>query len=56
MRPSHLYSLALLATVFLGPSLLVAQARPVSYEVTFPNAGHHEAEISVTFGPQGAPR
>ena len=49
MRSSHLHSLALLATVFSGPSALGAQARPVSYEVSFPNAGHHEAEIRVTF-------
>lgn len=34
-----------------------AQAGPVSYEVTFPNADHHEAEIAVTFPglTRGAP-
>ncbi len=29
--------------------LLLQSAAPVTYEVTFPNAAHHEAEISVTF-------
>ena len=33
---------------------LVQAAPPVSYEVTFPNAAHHEAEITVTFSGVGA--
>ncbi|HET7274479.1 MAG TPA: hypothetical protein VFI91_04840 [Longimicrobiaceae bacterium] len=34
--------------LLLIPQAVLAQA-PVAYEVTFPNAIHHEAEISVTF-------
>jgi predicted metalloprotease with PDZ domain len=30
-------------------ALLLATQQPVRYEVSFPNAGHHEAEIRVTF-------
>jgi predicted metalloprotease with PDZ domain len=43
--------LAVLLTVAgLFPSLGVGQApRPVEYEISFPNAAHHEAEITVTF-------
>ena len=36
------------------PGSVVAQAGAISYEVTFPNAEHHEAEIAVTF-PAVAP-
>ena len=40
--------------LLLVPAALLAQA-PVTYEVDFPNAIHHEAEIAVTFPdvPQG---
>lgn len=38
-----------LALIFVAvPALALAQ-RPVRYELSFPNAVHHEAEISVTF-------
>ncbi|MCH2458041.1 MAG: hypothetical protein MK186_08320, partial [Henriciella sp.] len=42
------------ATLLAASALLFsagawAQAAPVSYYVSFPNAAHHEAEISVTF-------
>lgn len=36
-------------SAFLFSSGAWAQAAPVSYDVSFPNAAHHEAEISVTF-------
>ncbi len=52
-----LRSIALVGAVSVVPvqaARLAAQAaRPVRYEVRFPNAAHHEAEITVTF--QGAP-
>jgi predicted metalloprotease with PDZ domain len=49
--------LAVGAALFAGPSPLLAQSPAVSYEVSFPNASHHEAEISATFPvvPAGAP-
>jgi predicted metalloprotease with PDZ domain len=34
--------------LLLIPTLALAQ-RPVEYEVAFPNAAHHEAEVAVTF-------
>ena len=37
------------AALFLIPSVGRAQSGPVSYQVSFPNAVHHEAEIAVTF-------
>lgn len=48
---------AVLAGVPAVPSAGRAQAGAVIYEVSFPNAAHHEAEISVTFPavPAGAP-
>ena len=39
---------ALTAALLLVPHLALAQ-RPVEYEVAFPNAAHHEAEVTVTF-------
>lgn len=45
-RPSH-FAVALILAL---PLPLAAQTgRAVSYELTFPNAAHHEAEITVTF-------
>ena len=45
------------ALLLAGPSPSAAQSQAVSYVVSFPNAAHHEAEISVTFPgvPAGAP-
>ncbi len=47
---------ALLIALALPATHAAAQA-PVSYEVSFPNAVHHEAEVSVTWAqvPAGAP-
>jgi len=47
---------ALLIALALPASHVVAQA-PVTYEVSFPNAVHHEAEVAVTFAelPAGRP-
>ncbi len=47
---------ALLIALALPATHAAAQA-PVSYEVSFPNAVHHEAEVSVTFSqvPAGRP-
>ena len=47
---------ALLIALALPATHAAAQA-PVSYEVSFPNAVHHEAEVSVTFAqvPAGRP-
>ena len=40
----------LLTAAGFFPSSIMGQAlRPVEYEVSFPNAAHHEAEITVTF-------
>lgn len=42
--------LAVTAIAILGPVLLAAQrAEPVRYDVSFPNAVHHEASVSVEF-------
>lgn len=43
------WQFALLASLFAGESRLPAQSPAVSYEISFPNAAHHEAEIVVTF-------
>jgi len=48
----NLRLLSLLILLFLLASSAVAQGK-VEYEISFPNAAHHEAEISVTFS--GAP-
>jgi predicted metalloprotease with PDZ domain len=47
--------LAALAAAFATPA--AAQARSVEYEISFPNAVHHEAEVSATFRgvPAGRP-
>jgi predicted metalloprotease with PDZ domain len=54
MMRRALIGLAIAASTAGGVS---AQAGPVSYEVTFPNAEHHEAEVAVTFPglARGAP-
>ena len=46
-----------IALLLVGTSPLLAQARDtVTYEVSFPNAAHHEAEITATFvGLSSAP-
>lgn len=51
-RPA--WHFALLASLFGGQPRLLPQSPAVSYEVSFPNAAHHEAEIVVTF--PGIPR
>ncbi|HEX8692568.1 MAG TPA: hypothetical protein VF746_09130 [Longimicrobium sp.] len=38
----------------LAPTVAAAQQRQVTYEVSFPNAVHHEAEVTATF--HGVPR
>ncbi|HEX2188836.1 MAG TPA: hypothetical protein VHG51_08065, partial [Longimicrobiaceae bacterium] len=49
-------ALPLVAALVLAAPYAAAQA-PVAYEVSFPNAVHHEAEVSVTFSelPAGRP-
>jgi predicted metalloprotease with PDZ domain len=59
VRPLRL-SLRLAAAclaIFLGSVLPATAQRRVDYEVAFPNAVHHEAEITATFAgvPAGAP-
>ncbi|MEO0883223.1 MAG: M61 family peptidase [Pseudomonadota bacterium] len=41
--------IAVAAAALLLAPLALAQTAPIEYAVTFPNAAHHEAEISVTY-------
>ena len=43
------YHLRLLVVLGAAPTSALAQVAPVRYEVSFPNAVHHEAEVKVTF-------
>ena len=44
---------ALILALFLLPTTRAAAQAPVRYEIAFPNAVHHEAEITVTFPELG---
>jgi predicted metalloprotease with PDZ domain len=51
------FPLAALACAVLAAAPAGAQQRSVEYEISFPNAAHHEAQVTATFRgvPQGRP-